>query len=557
LISDFDIDLALRNIDALSPDQKARVLALLEERQKLDRLHGGRTDFLKFVNTVWPTFIGGAHHRIMADAFNRVAEGKLKRLIIDMPPRFTKSEFSSWLLPSWFLGKFPTKQIIQVSNTESLASGFGRRVRNLIGGEGELNEQGETPYQELFPGLALAKDSQAAAEWHTNKGGRYFAVGVNGKVTGKGADIAIVDDPHSEQEAKQAETNPEIFDNVYEWYTSGIRQRLQPGGAIIVVMTRWSKRDLVGKLVARMEDDIRSGRKEGSFDEWEIIELPAILDEGLPTERSMWPGFWSLEELQATRNALPVSKWAAQYQQQPTSSEGAIIKKEYWRTWGEDTPADRENGVSSCPGSQHLGAWSNMEPPACDYIIMSLDSAIKKNERADFSAFTTWGIFKAEDRKTGKVINNIIMLDAYQARLEFPELKRKVRELYNENMPDTLLIEDKGSGSSLIQELRSMGFPVEAFGYGRGSKALPNDKVARANMVTDIFASGYVWAPPRRFAEEVITQCQDFPAGEKDDLVDSTVQAMIRFRAGGFISTANDDLDDEEETRRYVRKRYY
>lgn len=465
-----------------------------------------------------------------------------------VPTHNTKSQFASWLLPAWFLGKFPDKQIIQVSNTESLAAGFGRQVRNIVGGEGERDDKGQTPYQNIFPDISLAKDSQAAAEWHTNKNGRYFAVGVNGKVTGKGADIAIVDDPHSEQEAKQAETSPGIFDAAYEWYTSGIRQRLQPGGAIIIVMTRWSKRDIVGQVLKKMEADIADGKKEGTYDEWEVIELPAILDEGTPQERSMWPGFWSLDELQATRNALPVSKWQAQYQQKPTSEEGAIIKRESWRLWGADD--------ETCPGPQHAGSWARLEPPACDYTISSWDTALKKNQRADYSAMTTWGVFEAEDRLTGRKTTNVILLAAYKARLEFPELKRKVRQFYNEDLPDTLLIEDKGSGTSLIQELRSMGVPVQNFSYGRGGKAVSNDKVARANMISDIFASGYVWRPERRFAEEVMVECAEFPHGEHDDYVDSVVQAMLRFRNGGFIRTTNDE-DEDEDAPRYVRKKFY
>lgn len=564
MFSDFDLRTAAKNLHRFDPEQKERVLALLEERDRLARLDEARTKFIPFVKAVWPGFIAGAHHNIMADAFERVASGKLRRLIIDMPPRFSKSEFGSWLLPAWFLGKFPEQQIIQVSNTESLAAGFGRRVRNLVDGEGERDEKGKSPYQNLFPTVTLAKDSQAAAEWHTNKGGRYFAVGVNGKVTGKGANIAIVDDPHSEQEAKQAETNPGIFDAAYEWYTSGIRQRLQPGGAIIVIMTRWSKRDLVGQLLKKMEGDIADGKKPGTYDEWEVIELPAILDEGLPTERSMWPGYWSLEELQATRNALPVPKWKAQYQQQPTSEEGAILKRESWKLWG--------GNAEECPDPRFAADWRDGNPPACDYVIMSWDTALKKNQRADYSAMTAWGVFTvltptdpAQPDEAGRTpfkprkyvkTPNLILLSAWKARVEFPELKRKVRQFYNEDQPDTLLIEDKGSGTSLIQELRSMGVPVENFTYGRGSRTVSNDKVARANMVSDIFASGYVWRPDRRFAEEVMVECAEFPNGEHDDYVDSVVQAMIRFRNGGFIRTANDD-DDDEDAPRYIRKKFY
>jgi predicted phage terminase large subunit-like protein len=544
---DLDIDVALKNIHRLKPEDKAHVMRLLDERERLKKLEDAREHFLPFVKMMWPGFIPGPHHVLMAEAFERVARGELKRLIINMPPRHTKSELTSWLLPAWFLGKYPRKKIIQASNTEALAAGFGRRVRNLISGEAIEGDDDAIPvgFTDVFPGVHLAKDSQAAAGWHTNKGGEYFAIGISGKVTGKGGDIVIIDDPHSEQEARQAETSPEIFDGVYEWYTSGPRQRLQPGGAIIIVMTRWSKRDLTGQVLKKEAE-----LEEGEFgDRWEVIEFPAILDEHSEEERSLWPAFWALDDLKATRAVLPVAKWKAQYQQQPTSEEGAIIKRENWRRWGSYD--------DDCPAEHLKTAWENLEPPPCEFIMVSIDTAMKKNERADYSAFTTWGVFKVDDPQTGLPINNIILLSAWKARLEFPELKKKVREFYLEDTPDTILIEDKGSGISLIQELRSMDIPVENFSYGRGTKGMSNDKVARANMVADIFASGYVWAPERRFADECIEECAEFPYGDHDDYVDSVVQALLRFRAGGFIRTANDADDDWDNPRPRRAKRYY
>ena len=544
---DFDIGSALKNLDRLKPEDKQRVIELLDERERLHKVEKAREHFIEFVKLVWPGFIPGPHHYIMAEAFERVAKGECKRLIINMAPRHTKSELTSWLLPAWFLGKFPRKKIIQASNTEALAAGFGRRVRNLISGSADEDDDGNRgiSYSEIFPRVELAKDSQSAAGWHTNKGGEYFAIGISGKVTGKGGDVVIIDDPHSEQEARQAETSPEIFDSVYEWYTSGPRQRLQPGGSIIVVMTRWSKRDLTGQVMKKMA----SLEEDDYGDRWEVIEFPAILDEDTPEERALWPAFWSLPELKATKAVLPVSKWKAQYQQNPTSEEGAIIKREAWRRWGSDK--------EECPADHLMSTWNNLEPPPCEFIMMSIDTALKKNERADYSAFTTWGVFKVDDPKTGLPINNLILLSAWKARLEFPELKKKVLQFHTEDQPDTLLIEDKGSGISLIQELRSMGVPVENFSYGRGSKKVSNDKVARANMVADIFASGYVWAPERRFADECIEECAEFPYGDHDDYLDTVVQALLRFRSGGLIRTASDEPDDWDEPRSYRPKRYY
>jgi predicted phage terminase large subunit-like protein len=558
-LTDRDLNDALRNLHLLDPGQKARVLVLLEERNRLKKLQDAREHFLPFVTQVWPEFIAGAHHRIMAEAFEKVVYERGKRIIVNLGPRHTKSQFASILLPAWFLGKFPRKKIIEVANTESLASGFGRQVRNMIDGADTESGEGHkvAAYREIFPDVRLAQDSKAAAEWHTNKGGSYFAIGVNGRVTGRGFDLGVIDDPHDEQQAKQAEYNPAIFDTVYDYYTSGIRQRAQPGASLLIVMTRWSRRDLTGRLIDKMTQ--RS--LDDSGDQWEVIELPAILDEGQPTERPMWPGFWSLKELQDTREEIGPIKFKAQYQQQPTSEQSAILKRDYWRIWGEDKEVDLKANKTSCPGPQHAIAWSKVTPPACDIVVHSWDCASTKNDRSHPSAFTEWGVFKIPvfnaDGKVTHSINNIILLSAYKARLEFPELKRKAKQFYEEDKPDVLLIENKSAGMQLLQEFHAMGIPAEDFaGSSRGSKAIPNDKIARANLIADIFKSGYVWRSANRAAEEVVMQCAEFPNGVEDDYVDSTVQALLRFRAGGLIRTANDE-EEERDAPRARRRRYY
>jgi len=457
-----------------------------------------RDDFLKFVTESWPGFIEGEHHKLMARAFERVAAGELKRLIINMPPRHTKSEFASYHLPAWFLGKFPEKKVIQTAHTAELAVGFGRKVRNLVGG---------TDYQEIFPGVHLQQDSKAAGRWNTSDGGEYFAIGVGGAVTGKGADLLIIDDPHSEQEGQSVD--PSVFNKTYEWYTSGPRQRLQPGGAIVIVMTRWHKRDLTGQL-------IKSSVQRSGSGEWEVIELPAILPSGSP----LWPGFWSLGELEKLRSELPVSKWSAQYQQDPTSEEGAIIKREWWQRWTEDSPPD------------------------CDFVIQSWDTAFLKKERADYSACTTWGVFYKLDA-TGEESANVVLLDAFKSRMEFPELKKRAYEEWKTWKPDAFIVEGKAAGMPLIFELRAIGIPVQEYTPSRG-----NDKIARVNAVSDMFASGIVWCPERRFAEEVMEEFAAFPSGDHDDLVDSSTQALIRFRQGGFIPILSDDDEDDHVPRK-------
>ena len=490
----------------LSPPEQEKLLAELDKLGELKKRKLSQTRFLKFVEAVWPSFISGRHHTKMADAFERVAAGKCKRLIINMPPRHTKSEFASYLLPAWFLGKYPHKKVIQTSHTAELAVGFGRKVRNLVDME---------VYTDIFPGVALQSDSKAAGRWATSKGGDYFAIGVGGAVTGKGADLLIIDDPHSEQEAALAETSPDIYDKTYEWYTSGPRQRLQPGGAIVVVMTRWSLRDLTGQVLKAEAQ--RGG--EG----WEVIEFPAILPSGNP----LWPEFWPLEELSILKEELPNSKWMAQYQQNPTSEGAAIVKRDWWQVWEEE------------------------KPPQCEFVLMAWDTAFEKGNRADYSALTTWGVFYHPDA-TGKLQANIILLNAFRERMEFPRLKQVAIDQYKDWKPDGVIIEKKASGAPLIYELRAMGIPVQEFTPSKG-----NDKISRLNAVSDLFASGRVWAPGTHWAEEVIDEVAAFPAGEHDDYVDSVSLALMRFRKGGYIGTALDTPDDPEYFRRRKVQGYY
>jgi predicted phage terminase large subunit-like protein len=475
----------------LPEEDQVKFLPLIQSLNLAEEREVGQTDFLSFVKSMWPGFIYGRHHALMAQKFEDIANGKSRRLIINMPPRHTKSEFASYLLPAWYLGRYPDKKIIQCSNTAELAVGFGRKVRNLVSSE---------VYSKIFPNVHLRADSKAAGRWATNANGDYFAIGVGGTVTGKGADLLIIDDPHSEQEAALASSDPAVFDKVFEWYTSGPRQRLQPGGSIVVVMTRWAKRDLTGKICQSIID--RDG------DVWDIISLPAIL----PTGKPLWPEFWSLDELSKLRDELPLPKWQAQYQQDPTSEEGAIVKREWWKV------------------------WEGERPPPCEFIIQSWDTAFTKNERSDYSACTTWGVFNMNEDSNN---THIILLDALKERLEFPELKQRALDMYNEWSPDACIVEAKASGAPLVFELRKMGIPVQEFTPTRG-----NDKITRVNSVSDLFASGKVWAPRKRWAEEVIEEMAAFPNSDHDDLVDSATQALIRFRKGGFLRLQSDEEDE-------------
>tara|TARA_A100001201_G_scaffold924_1_gene2377 strand:+ start:446 stop:1909 length:1464 start_codon:yes stop_codon:yes gene_type:complete len=482
-------------IKKLPPDAKRQFVKYaqkLAEKKKGSQVH---SNFLKFVKHVWPQFIEGSHHKIIAEKFNDIANGKIKRLIINMPPRHTKSEFASNLLPAWMVGRKPDLKIIQTTHTTELAIRFGRKAKTLI----------DSPeYQQIFK-TRLREDSQAAGKWETEQGGEYYAAGVGSAITGRGADLLIIDDPHSEQDA----LNAAALEKAYEWYTSGPRQRLQPGGAIVVVMTRWSTKDLTGALM--------KSQKEIKSDKWEVVEFPAIMPSGEP----VWPEFWKLEELEGVKASLSVPKWNAQWMQDPTSEEGSIIKRDWWKVWEKD------------------------DIPPLKHVIQSYDTAFLKKETADYSAITTWGVFYPND-DSGP---NLILLDALKDRYEFPELRRVALEQYQYWKPETVVIESKASGLPLTYELRKMGIPVVNFSPSKGQ-----DKHARVNAVAPLFESGVIWAPEEKYAEEVIEECAAFPYGDHDDLVDSTTQAVMRFRQGGFVQHPE---DYKEENLPHKEYKYY
>ena len=481
------MDLNKVNIEKLPADVRKtfKRLRLLHAEKKIQ--NKAKNDFLSFVKCMWPDFIEGSHHRHIAEKFNKLATGEINRLIVNMPPRHTKSEFASFLLPAWMVGREPKLKIIQATHTGELAVRFGRKAKHLIDSDS---------YRKIFT-TTLQEDSKAAGRWETAQGGEYFAAGVGGAITGRGADLLIIDDPHSEQDA----LSPTALESAYEWYTSGPRQRLQPGGKIVLVMTRWSTKDLTAKLVAN--------QKEAKSDQWHVVEFPAIMDHG-----PVWPEYWNLEELEKVKASLPVGKWNAQWMQQPTSEEGAILKREWWNVY------DKE------------------EIPPLHHVIQSYDTAFLKKETADYSAITTWGIFYPNEDSPA----NLILLDAIKGRYEFPELRRLALQQYDYWKPESVIIEAKASGLPLTYELRQMNIPVINFTPSKG-----NDKHARVNAVAPLFESGMIWAPDQKFAEEVVEECAAFPNGDHDDLVDSTTQAIMRFRQGGLIGHPEDYVDEKKD----------
>tara|TARA_R100000700_G_scaffold39988_2_gene54262 strand:- start:2867 stop:4330 length:1464 start_codon:yes stop_codon:yes gene_type:complete len=486
------------NLQALPEEALKEILALTEAKKKLDIREKAQEYFMSFAHYVYDNFIEGAHHRVIAEKLEKVAKGEIKRLIINMPPRHSKSEFASYLMPAWFLGKNPRLKIIQATHNTELAVRFGRKVRDLIA---------DPQYKDIFPTTNLKEDNKSAGKWQTDVGGEYFAAGVGAAVTGRGADLFVIDDPHSEQDAM----SESAFDNAYEWYTSGPRQRLQPGGSIIIVMTRWGKKDLTGRLIAAQGSDMLA-------DQWEVVEFPAIL----PSDKPLWPEFWSKDALLGIKASLPVQKWSAQWQQEPTNTESAIVKRDWWQLWEKE------------------------EIPPCKYIIQSYDTAFSKKESSDFSAITTWGIFEPDEGG----IDNIVLLDAQRGRWNFPELKEKAYEEHEYWEPDMVIIEAKATGTPLIDELRLRGIPALGFSPGKGK-----DKITRMHMVAPLFEAGVVWAPEnKKFAEELIEEVVSFPNGDYDDFCDSMTLALMRFRQGGFISLNGED--DQQDFYRPKREYY-
>jgi len=486
----------LEDLDKLPADVRDKAIKLLNGITEEEKKEKAQKNYLNFTKHIWPEFIEGEHHKIIASKFDKLAKGEIKRLIVNMPPRHTKSEFASTLLPAWMIGREPKLKIIQTTHTGELAVRFGRKAKTLI----------DSPeYQEIFQ-TRLREDSQAAGRWETAQGGEYFAAGVGGAITGRGADLLIIDDPHSEQDAM----NMGALERAYEWYTSGPRQRLQPGGKIVCVMTRWNTKDLTGILL--------KNQSEPKSDQWDIVEFPAIMPSGKP----VWPEYWKLDELESVKASLSLGKWNAQWMQNPTSEEGAILKREWWKDW------DKE----------HM--------PKLEHVIQSYDTAFMKKETADYSAITTWGIFRHNEDGPPQ----LLLLDAIKERYEFPELRRVAKEQYDYWQPETVLVEAKASGLPLTYELRNMGIPVVNYTPSRG-----NDKHTRVNSVAPLFESGNIWAPlSKQFAQEVIEECAAFPYGDHDDLVDSTTQAVMRFRQGGLLEHPEDYEDEKRPPKNY---KYY
>ncbi|MFB1501920.1 phage terminase large subunit [Thiocapsa sp. N5-Cardenillas] len=498
-----ELEVLLQGVDSLSEAELIEVERMIEELDRRAVLKAARDDLIAFCKYMDANYKVGKHHRILADELMAIEAGEKDRIAVNIPPRHGKSQLVSTYFPAWFIGRNPGKKVMLVSHTTDLAVDFGRKVRNSID---------SAAFAEIFPGVTLAADSKSAGRWNTSTGCEFYAAGVGSALAGRGADLLLVDDPHSEQDILNG--NFTAFEKAYQWFAYGARTRLMPGGRVAIVHTRWHSSDLTGRLVQDMANNEDS-------DQYEVIEFPAILDvedkdTGEMIQKALWPEFFDLPALLRTKASMPVFQWNAQYQQNPTGEEASIIKRDWWRLWPDD------------------------DPPSVEYLIMALDAAAEANNRADFTSLTTWGVFYNEEED----MHQIILLNAIKKRMEFPELKALAMEEYKEWEPDAFIVEKKSSGTALYQEMRRAGVMVQDYTPVRGTTNSPNSKMARLNSVSDIIASGLVWVPPKRWAEELIEEVAGFPFASNDDQVDTTIMALMRFRQGGFIRLPTDEVDE-------------
>ena len=440
-----------------------------------------RRGLLAYCQYTMPTYEEAVHLRLLAEMLEAVERGEITRLIVVMPPRHGKSEMVSLRFPCWYLGRHPTSSIVQAGYAESIALTHSRKARDIfISSETrkifpDVHHRPERAGQDI-----VIPERQAAHEWGTRHGGSYYAVGIGGGLTGRGFDIGIIDDPL--KDAAEA-ASWLIRERVWEWYTSVFYTRQQPGAAIIIATTRWHHDDLVGRLLAQAASDSKA-------DQWQVLHLPAIDSEG----NALWPVRYPLETLEAILHSTSGDGAGSRafetlYQGNPTAAEGNIIKREWWRYY--------------------------TERPVFTRIIHSWDTAFKDKQQSDFSVCTVWG----------ETNNGYYLLDVWRARVEFPELKRAAVALDARDHPVCVLVEDKASGQSLIQEIqRETTMPVIPF-------KPDSNKVARVNAITPILEAGRVFLPegaPWLF--DYIEELAAFPNGSHDDQVDSTSQALAYLR---------------------------
>ena len=424
------------------------------------------------------TFLSNWHIEVLAAKLEDVRLGRCKRLIINIPPRLLKSHAVSIAFVAWLLGHDPTKQILTVSYAQDLSDNFARKTRSLM----------TCPFYEALFNARLLKGREAVSDYETTAGGYRFSTSVGGVLTGRGADIVVIDDPLKADDALSEIRRR----SVHEWYDNTLRSRLnnQETGAIIIVMQRLHADDLVAHVQ--------------QHESWDVLSFPAIAERDetydllTPYGRKqirrrsgeiLQLSLLSPSTLESQRRAMTEYNFTAQYQQDPQPPSGIIVKREWLKFY---EPSER--------------------PQKFERVVQAWDTANKDSELANFSVCTTWGL---NDRR-------MYLLDVFRRKLDFPALKRAVRELAKLHQPTVVLVEDKASGTSLIQELRAERFfPVQE------APAIDGDKVVRLHAQTAKIEGGFVLFPKEaHWLDAYLLELLTFPNSKHDDQVDSTVYAL-------------------------------
>lgn len=449
------------------------------------------------------------HIDCMSEHLEAVTRREIKRLIINVPPGYLKSICVNVAWPAWLLGHNPSERIMSASYSQSLSYDMSAACRLVIQSDW---------YKRLFPHVILAGDQNAKEKYYTTARGMRFAVSVGGTATGSGGNILILDDPLNPKQAL-SETERE---NANTWFdqTYATRLRDMENGAIVLIMQRLHARDLTGHLLA----------KGG----WQHLCLPAIAEERQtitygPLKKvreigeALHPERQDIEAIKAKEIELGPYAFAAQYQQRPAPLGGGILKRSWFKSW---TKKD---------------AKGKIDLPECDLVIQVYDTAFKEGQENDYTARLTFGIFSREDDK-GNQIACLILLEIFNERMDFPKLREEAQRSYKEYNPDYVIIEDKASGQSLIQELRKMQVPVIPF-------KMEGDKVYRAHASTPTLAQGCVYIPeglPK--AEAFISQCELFPNAEHDDMTDCLTAGVNWLRRRFRVVIPQDHHPEDNDT---------
>lgn len=436
---------------------------------------------------VWPDFEFPPHLVLLNEMLVKLAAGEILRLLVLMPPRNGKSTLCSEYFPAWFIATHPELSVIFTSYEADYAAGWGRKARDI------LEEHGE----ELF-GVTVRDDSNAAKRWQvTGSNGGMQTAGVGGPLTGKGADILIIDDPVKNDKEANSQTYRE---HAWEWYKSTAYTRLEPGAGLLLVMTHWHEDDLAGKILKEME--------EGG-EQWVVLNLPAIAEEdndeiGRSKGDPLWPARFPLEVLETIKRTVGTYWWGALFQQHPSRPTGTVFQHEsfrYFRVEGDYYHLTR-------PG-QEVKSWRRDE---C-WIFQTVDAAETESEKADYTAIATWAVTPEFD---------LLLLDMVRVQLETPDLTPTLRQASNKWSPGFIGVE----GRPLFQMVRRAGLPVRRLRPDKDKWTRAQPASARMTEGTIFFRSGAPWL--QDLEEELLA----FPTGVNDDQVDVLAYAALEMQKG-------------------------